>query len=138
MDGLKKILGKRKRPTIKETKELELLALEAAKLIKEVDDKGILTIELDKRFEPVIDTISQYCTVTYIDAKYMLKWEPNYERILKDWIIEEYNDCWSLFQKANNEGVEYFYREYATVPVPYTYFKEFLDMDTCICGDECF
>jgi hypothetical protein len=58
--------------------------------------------------------------------------------ILKNWIIERWDDCVSARTKIEEEDGPYYYNEnYEKVPVDYDLFETFAESDHCWCGRKC-
>ena len=55
--------------------------------------------------------------------------------IMKNFIIDEWENCEYLRNKINNEGMNYFYNSYTNVPVPYDVYSDFMYSHDCWCGE---
>lgn len=73
-----------------------------------------------------------------IDEKRQLKKHDREQELddLCDYICKEWETCCRLRQKIDNEGSEYFYNQYTSVPVSWKLFCEFYESEDCYCGTE--
>ena len=55
------------------------------------------------------------------------------EKLVK-FIRSEYGTCENMREKIQNEGTEYFYNSYTTVPVSYEDYMAFANSEECYCG----
>lgn len=53
---------------------------------------------------------------------------------LSNYIKKQWRDCQTLRDKIDNEGKDYFYNSYATVPVSWEVYSDFCESCSCYCG----
>lgn len=55
-----------------------------------------------------------------------------------NWVENKYGSCVSVKQKAQREGVEYFYNSYTNVEgIDLKGFKKFFNSNDCVCSENC-